>query len=207
MPKTLALLGVILLLAAGGLGSGCDRPKPTSELSPPPVALLSELEKREGRLWAKGAATPFTGQLRENYPDGAVKAMASLRDGQIHGGVTGYFASGRAQIEEQFVSGVSEGTRRRFYEDGTLRSTEQIVAGKLHGPAEQYHTNGVLAERSIYRTGQPHGLAESWDVQGRPMARVVFEEGRVVEQTFLTNGIPDSGEGARDGGTPKAGLP
>ncbi len=180
------LAGCLALLFLGGCGR--EEP-PVAEVVP--VLTAAEVEQHDGRLCEKRTKIPFTGEVREFYPDGILKAKASVREGRMNGPTRGYYPSGKLHTEETFVDGVSDGLRRRFHEDGAVKAVEEIQLGRLHGRYERYHTNGVLAERATYRGGEPDGLAESWDAVGQPVARVRFDSGRMIEQVFL------SGEGTR----------
>ena len=182
---------VPLLLVAAGCG-----PSGSKTEAKVPVAGVGDVDTRDGRVWVKGTNVPYSGQLRETYTNGVVKAEATIRDGRMEGLMRGYYDSGRLQVEETFVAGVSDGVRRKWYPDGTPKSKEEISRGQLHGAYERYHANGQLAERATYREGQPDGVAESWDEAGRAVARVRFEAGRVVEQKFLAGAdrVPAVGE-------------
>jgi len=188
LPMLRPLFGLSAILWL--LAAGCGRPSaPAPEARAIPVVGVTEVETREGRVWLKGTNVLFTGVMRETYTNGTVKAEATVRDGRLEGPTRGFYASGRLQVEEHFVGGVSDGVRRRFHEDGTPKSAEEISQGRLHGKSERFHPNGKLAERGTYREGQPDGLAESWDAAGQPVARVRFEQGKVVEQTFLNGAV------------------
>ena len=51
----------------------------------------SELDMRDGVLFAHDEARPFLGHLIENYPDGARKLMIDVQDGRLHGHSLGWY--------------------------------------------------------------------------------------------------------------------
>lgn len=180
--RWIGALPILLVVAAV---AGCERREAAQVPERPRVAERAALDSREGRFFLKNTTNPFTGVLRETYTNGVVSTEAQVREGLLDGLTRGFYPSGVLQVEETFVAGVSHGTRRRFYDDGNPKAIEEIRDGRLHGRYERFHPGGSVAERGGFLGGKPDGLAESWDAQGKPVARVLFQEGKAVEQEFF----------------------
>lgn len=169
------VLGVLLLLGLRAL-----RPTPATV----PEVLRAELESRDGLLYRKGAAEPFTGTMIERYPDGALLSRSSVAAGRLHGLSEGWYPDGRLQVREQFVRGVSHGERVKWHPNGATQSVAQVVEGQLHGRFLRWHENGALAEELTLNRGRPDGWARSFYPGGWLKSRVRLVAGEVVEQQF-----------------------
>ncbi len=87
---------------------------------------------------------PFTGELVEYSPDGAVVALTP------------------------YVGGFINGTDRAYYTDGTLKWEAQVRNGQPVGTSRSWHENGVLAQEKDFT--EDHRLVEvrDWDENGQP---------------------------------------
>lgn len=161
-----------------------------SRLDVPPVAevLRAELELREGRLYRRGEAAPFTGVMIERYPEGALLSRSSVVAGRLHGLSEGWYPDGQLQVRETFVHGVSHGLRTKWHPNGATQTVATIVEGQLHGRFLRWHENGLLAEDLHLNRGTPDGWSQAFHPDGRLKARVRLEHGRVVEQQFWPEG-------------------
>ncbi len=167
-------LGLAVLLRKPGVPPGATAAE----------ALRAELELREGLLFRKGAAEPFTGVMLEQYPDGALLSRSTVVAGRLHGLSEGWYPDGRLQVREHFVRGVSQGERIKWHANGATQSVAGIVEGQLHGRFLRWHENGALAEEMTLNRGRPDGWARSFYPSGFLKARVRLAAGAVVEQQF-----------------------
>lgn len=200
------LAGVVLLVLACAvwvqLRPGTSRP----DSSLAPEVLRADLEVRDGLLYRKGAAEPFTGTMVERYPDGALLSRSGVVAGRLHGLSEGWYPDGQLQVREHFVRGVSHGERVKWHSNGATQSVATIVEGQLHGRFLRWHENGVLAEEVTLSQGQPDGWAQSYYPDGRPKSRVRLVAGAVVESQFWPETGHSTGQsGVTAGGPGKPG--
>jgi antitoxin component YwqK of YwqJK toxin-antitoxin module len=152
---------------------------------------LSQLTKRDGRLYAPGETKPFDGRLIENFPNTehfpttVRKLEIEIHDGKAHGRSVGYFENRKREVEEFFTAGVSNGVRARWDREGWKKSEERIENGKLNGSHLEWHENGKKAVEMILRDGQPEGLAVAWHPNGELKSRTRFAAGKIVERQFF----------------------
>lgn len=178
LPVALAGLGAVLL------GFHLVSPRKAA----PGTALRSELESRGGLLHRKGAATPFSGVMIEQYPGGAMLSRSEIVGGRLHGLSEGWHTNGQIQVREAFVRGAAQGTRTKWYANGATQSVATIVAGRLQGSFRRWYQDGTLAEELQLKDGQPDGLALAYHPGGSIKSRVVARAGKVVEQRFWKEG-------------------
>lgn len=172
---TVLVLGVLFLL-------WFQTPRPATATAP--EVLRAGLELRNGLLYRKGAAEPFTGTMIERYPDGTLLSRSAVAAGRLHGLSEGWYPDGRLQVREQFVRGVSHGERVKWHPNGATQSVASIVEGQLHGRFLRWHENGALAEEMTLNRGRPEGWARSYYPGGWLKSRVRLVAGEVVEQQF-----------------------
>ncbi len=163
------------------------------QLRPAPVIEVEEvsrlsLELREGRLCLTNATVPFNGLITERYPEGGLKSRTEVVDGWLHGISEGYFTNHQMQVQEHFLTNVSNGLRRKWYEDGTLMSETWIEQGAHHGLYRRWHANGQLAEELQMVDGKAHGPSQAFHEDGSLQARVQMEEGQVLKSEYWEKG-------------------
>ncbi len=174
-------------LALVFLISGCG-PEAKKETEAVREVAVSELERNEEQLFARGETEPFSGWMLELYEEGKMKSRSGILDGRLDGLSEGWFPDGQLQVREYFRLGIAHGTRVRWFPDGTIQSEAEIVEGKLHGTFRRWHPNGVLAEKTEMKRGQANGVSIGFFPSGYVRARVVLEDGNVVEQEFWQDG-------------------
>ena len=147
----------------------------------------SELDLRDGMLYARGETQPFQGQLVAHYSDQTRKVAIDVKDGRLHGRSLGWYSNGQMEVEEQFVAGVSHGARTRWHENGNRKSLAQIEQGKVVGLFTEWHENGQKAVEMTLRDGQPDGIVEAWHSNGELKSRLRYENGAQVEKLVWEN--------------------
>ena len=142
---------------------------------------LSDLVRRDGRLYWQQETIPFTGIMTENYPDGSRKSRSILFNGVLHGVSEGWYTNGVLQVREHFRDGVSHGLREKWFVSGVKLSEASIDAGKIEGVFSRWHENGNLAEEVQMKNGNPDGLSMAYHQDGTLKARAKLENGKVIE--------------------------
>jgi antitoxin component YwqK of YwqJK toxin-antitoxin module len=162
--------------------------------APAPRELLrTDLDLREGVLFAKGEVEPFSGLLIERYPNRKPKIEIEIADGKAHGRSRGWYESGQLEVEEQFLHGTSHGPRTRWYENGQKRSEARIEHGQLSGAYVEWHENGQRAVEMSLAGGKPDGVAEAWHASGARKSQTHFRSGEMVKREFFDDAQLASG--------------
>lgn len=148
----------------------------------------SELELRDGVLYAQGESLPFDGVLLEHFPGGTRRVAIEIRHGVAHGLSRGWHENGQREVEEHFVDGISHGSRTRWYPNGEKKSACEIVDGRIEGTFTRWHDNGQVAAVVTMANGVAQGVSEAWYPSGARKSRVVLEAGEVVSREFFDDG-------------------
>ncbi|MBX3733191.1 MAG: toxin-antitoxin system YwqK family antitoxin [Verrucomicrobiae bacterium] len=154
----IAVLAILAALVMGFRERWSRRP------SEPGLAEVprSSLEAREGALWLRNGARPFTGWMVDRHPDGDLLARSQLVDGRLHGASEAWHPNGTLELREFFRGGVAHGPRVRWHSNGQTASSVELVDGQMEGPFRRWHENGVLAEEIPMQRGRASGIARAY---------------------------------------------
>lgn len=183
--RSVFLSGVFLfVLVVLGLGLLVFLKKPAVQME----VLSAELVRRDGLLYHRDQAEPFTGVMVEKYGNGSSKARSMIRGGVLDGLSEGWHTNGQIQVRELFRKGISHGLREKWYENGSRMSEGMIVEGKHDGLFRRWHENGALAEEVNMRQGEPDGLSQAFYPSGFLKARAILQAGKVIENNSWDDG-------------------
>ena len=101
----------------------------------------SEVRDR-GQVFSRKTGQPFTGLLREFWPNGKFKREFTYVNGVSDGPCRGLYANGRKQWEGQNVQGMPVGTFVQWSEDGLFRT--EIVFENGRSVSETRHETAKL---------------------------------------------------------------
>jgi antitoxin component YwqK of YwqJK toxin-antitoxin module len=163
-----------------------------SYLGRPGEVLRSRIVMRDGLAYDGPARRPFSGVVFEKFSNGTRQTAIEMRAGKVNGWSRGWFENGQLEVEEFFVDGVSQHTRRRWFENGQKRSETQIKDGQLSGSYVEWHDNGQKAVEMTLINGKPDGVVESWHRSGGLKSHAVLKLGNIVEQQFFPEFVAQS---------------
>jgi antitoxin component YwqK of YwqJK toxin-antitoxin module len=137
-----------------------------------------QLVQKSGLRYEVGSETPYTGTVRDHYPNG------------------------QPIQEDSFVDGKAQGRQTKWYENGSKRSEKLLVDGKLDGLAtvwyangrkftEWHYADGKLDGRSVEYRSDGYKRLEELHVAGTRRERIeyeYYEGGSLMAQTVWTNG-------------------
>jgi uncharacterized protein len=119
---------------------------------------------------------PALVEVVERYESGAVKEVATLRDGKPHGKVTLYREDGSLESSAEYDDGVLHGAVEVFDEAGRLSQTAVYLRGKIEGEVVVF-TGGVVAMKMSMSGGKQHGPTTTYDEKGTLTGYSEFVEG------------------------------
>lgn len=147
----------------------------------------AEIVLRDGVLRVKGSERPFVGVMIEQANGGRLLSEIPVWRGKVHGIARGWHPNGHLEVEERFVSGVSQGVRTRWHENGTQRSTATIVNGVLEGPYTEWHDNGQKALEMTLVHGLGEGQSLAWHRDGKLKSKVTLQAGKPIATEYLSD--------------------
>ena len=110
------------------------------------------IEKNE-KLYKKGDEIPYTGLIKNFYPNQNIMTESNFKDGELDGIYKSYYESGQLMIECNFNNGKRAGVYKEFFENGKLMFKGNYKNDKLDGISEEFNEQGGLTEQILYDNG------------------------------------------------------
>jgi len=110
------------------------------------------------------------------YDSGAIKEVAHLLDGRLHGAVTVHREDGSVESRSHFEEGALQGRAELFDEAGKLSQSADYVKGQLEGEVHVFARGKRIMTMEVH-AGQQDGLTTTYDEAGRVTGRTLFVAG------------------------------
>ena len=151
-----------------------------------------------GVVYLAGSDEPYTGLVRDFYPNGQRESESSYVDGKQDGIDTEWYDDGQKKAERTWALG-QRVHEILWWENGQKRHESKYVDGKLHGGTSwfedgnkrkedvwvggqkksrtEWHENGNKKSEEFYVAGKKDGQFTAWYENGQMQAQVPFSEG------------------------------
>jgi hypothetical protein len=134
------------------------------------------LQRHAGRWFLEGVA--LNGHLESRYEDGAIKTLASYRDGLRNGLAQGWWPNGELRFERNYRADLLEGEALEWYATGQMRYRQQFEAGRESGLQEGWQEDGKPVFAYAYQDGRRYGVLGSRPCfTSNPDAKEAFNDG------------------------------
>ncbi len=142
----------------------------------------TDLDEVNGRATLRATGAPYTGVVRDLWPDGRLKLLRSVEGGRAAGLWTEWYDSGIVRyLAEWHPDGPGEGAWFYFYENGVVRDRTVYRRDTPVGPSEGWHPTGRKAFEGVYDAeGRRTGLWRWWSADGQLEREQTFLDGRGV---------------------------
>ncbi len=148
----------------------------------------SDLEKRGNTFFKKKTNEPFTGILKNFYPDGQVQLIDNFKDGMQHGEYISYHQNGEILLKGYFQDGKQHGIWTEFHEDGSLYWNLRYINGVAEdGIFRMFYPNGSVESEVTYRNGKPVTNWLYFDENGKKESVKIYENGKFIYEKILKN--------------------
>ena len=115
------------------------------------------------------------------YPNGALGAVISYKNGVLHGTRSLYYSNGQAYETATFSEGNFEGPVTTYYQNGNIHSKKEYKDDFRHGKYVLYYPDGKIKYEGNYYYGIEHGEFNTYDKDGKLTHRVVMYYGEPIE--------------------------
>ncbi len=151
----------------------------------------AQTEKRADTLqYEIGSDTPFTGTLRNIYPNGQTSWEGSYVDGELNGPTTGWYENGQKKSSRFYMQEASPGGQRirggwkpagtwtTWYENGQKKSEQRWVNGTIDGSHTTWHENGERSGEETRVNGKLQGKSTKWRRNGQKSSERTYVNGK-----------------------------
>ena len=140
-------------------------------LHPAQAQMQPALEERDGRWFAPGSDTPYTGPVTDPG-----RMQGQYTDGRRDGLWVWTYPDG--QREYQMVYEAGRRVRAQgWHPNGRLERTQSYQDDRLHGTVQSWDRHGTLREEASYAAGQRHGTYLLWDHDGQRLYTAEYQRG------------------------------
>ena len=119
------------------------------------------------------------------YPNGALGAVISYKNGVLHGTRSLYYPNGQAYETATFSEGNFEGPVTTYYQNGNIHSKKEYKDDYRHGKYLLYYPDGKIKYEGHYYYGLEHGEFNTYDKDGKLTHRVVMYYGEPIEDELF----------------------
>ena len=124
---------------------------------------------------ARPAGAPYTGIVRDRWPNGRLKLLRSVEDGRPAGMWTEWYETGVVRyLAEWHPEGAGEGVWYYFHETGVVRDRAVLRQDRSWGLSEGWHADGRKAFEGQYESNRREGLWRAWGTDGVLDREVTF---------------------------------
>jgi antitoxin component YwqK of YwqJK toxin-antitoxin module len=125
---------------------------------------------------------PFSGWVKENYPNGQLKRLGYLNEGAKDGLWISCYENGEKQLEIRYKKDVVHGKIFSWHPNGQKKSAGNIKDGEMDGPWEEWYENGWKSKVQNCDFGKLVS-ATVWKPDGEkcPMSNVVNGNGKLID--------------------------
>jgi antitoxin component YwqK of YwqJK toxin-antitoxin module len=121
---------------------------------------------------------PFTGTLRSRHENGAIKRLATYREGRLEGLARGFYPNGSPWYLRTYHLGREEGVHRGWWENGVAKFISNYHDGKPEGLAREWFEDGSSFTEFHFVAGQEAGSQRMWTRYGKLRANYIIKDGR-----------------------------
>ncbi len=122
--------------------------------------------------------SPFTGQVRQYFLNGAIKSMTNYRNGLKEGEALKFFEHGAIAERRYYNNNEKSGTHMGWWPSGVARFKISYLNGLYHGKYEAWFKNGARYKLFHYNAGEEAGSQQMWKEDGTFRANFYVENGR-----------------------------
>ena len=147
------------------------------------VLRTAQITRRGGLFYESGSDSPYSGLVKDYYPNGNMKNLINIVDGKPVGNQSYWYGSGKKAGEAETDSEGS-GYAIEWYEDGQKKSEMRTLNGKAHGTSTTWHPNGQKkSEDTHLRNGWPTtGTVTTWHENGQMKYQETWGGGSMREK-------------------------
>lgn len=122
---------------------------------------------------------PYSGELREFYPDGKLREKAYSRNGKLEGRREIYNENGVLTSSGDYVGGKMNGEWIVYFANGEIFARGNFKSNKTDGVWKMYWENGKINHEVSYKDGVRDGLSLTYDEDGKLYSKMNYKNGKL----------------------------
>ena len=110
---------------------------------------------------------PYSGVLREAFPDGGDWRVASYLNGMQHGLTSTYYANGQLRDVRSYQNNTGYGRHFGYWENGTMKFDFFYLNDRREGIQQQWYESGKPYAFLTFHNDREAGMQQAWRESGR----------------------------------------
>ena len=152
--------------------------------NPSDYEVEGDLVKRDGLMYQKFTAVPFTGKItgftHEYFSSRKLdrKLEGSFKNGKEEGDWVSYYSNGQLWYKGNYKNGKKEGDWVWYHDNGQLDYKGNYKNGKKEGAWVSYYDNGQLDDKGKYKNGKQEGAWVRYHYNGQLRVKANNKNGK-----------------------------
>jgi antitoxin component YwqK of YwqJK toxin-antitoxin module len=139
------------------------------------LATASNLKLDNGIYYLENR--PFSGYIKEQYPNNTLSLIASYWKGMQHGTTTSYYPNGQLRFVRMYKENKSFGKHFGFWENGKQKFEFYYFNDKREGSNKQWYQSGQPYTFLNFKDDKENGLQQAWRENGKPYINYEAKDG------------------------------
>ncbi|MCC6186650.1 MAG: hypothetical protein IT256_05795 [Chitinophagaceae bacterium] len=120
---------------------------------------------------------PFSGYMREQYPNNTLKSIGAYAQGKQHGTTFSFYENAALRDERNYKNGLSYGKHLGFWENGNKKFAFIYHNDKREGLQQQWYESGRPYYALNFANDREDGMQKAWRENGKPYINYEVKEG------------------------------
>lgn len=128
-------------------------------------------------VWYYKNEKPFTGIIKELYPDGKPKTVQRVKDGKQEGFTETFYNDGSAESKRWYMKGEKDSLHTGWWENGNKKYEYHFSNGNYNGLFTEWYQSGKMIQQVLYENGKEIS-GKGWRENGKLYMSFVMKDGR-----------------------------
>lgn len=128
-------------------------------------------------VWYYKKEDPFTGIIKEVYPDGKIKTLQPIQSGMQQGFTETYYTNGSTESKRWYTKGEKDSLHTGWWEDGNKKYEYHFSNGNYNGLFTEWYQSGKMIQQVLYENGKEI-FGKGWRENGKLYMSFVMRDGR-----------------------------
>ncbi|HYG03830.1 MAG TPA: hypothetical protein VD927_15385 [Chryseosolibacter sp.] len=134
-------------------------------------------------IYTKGGITTIAGKPANGivftlYESGDTSAIASYRNGKLHGWSRDFYPGKKLKSMRYYTDGWKQRVHKGWFEDGRQHFVYVFKDDMFHGNQREWLSNGMMYSDLNYENGQESGAQRVWYPNGKIKTNYIIQNNR-----------------------------
>jgi len=128
-------------------------------------------------IWFYKNEKPFSGIIKESYPDGKIKTIQPVKNGKQQDYTETFYRDGKPESKRWYSKGEKDSVHIGWWENGNKKYEYHFNNGNYHGLFTEWYQSGKIIQQVVYENGKEIS-GKGWRENGKLYMSFVIKDGR-----------------------------